>query len=225
MVGIGAILLLAAGLAALATPRLVAGLARMPGDAALDLVEDGVRPSDAGLLRAVDAQIAALAVMAQPESHMAIAYLSIALVGANDLTGSSADELYSVGRSHLEASLALAPGQPRAWFMLAGLRQRAGDAPGAAAALDLSLMANPHAPMFAPFRWPMALSLGGRLDRTAREQSNLEFLSYFRVQPENALRQALRLDRFAELRALVGDAQADIDLLGRAERRLQRGGN
>jgi len=71
----------------------------------------------------------------------------------------------------------------------------------------------------------MALTLGGMLGRTARERSNLEFLSYFRVQPENALRQALRLDRFAELRALVSDAQADIDLLGRTERRLQRGGN
>jgi hypothetical protein len=223
MVGIGAALLLATGLVVVAVPRLMAELARMPGAAALDLVEMGTRPSDAGLLRAADAQLAALEVMTQPESHMAIAYLSIALAGSSGQSPSSADELTSVGRIHLERSLALAPGQPRAWFMLAGLRQRAGDSAGAAAALDLSLRADPHAPMFAPFRWPMALSLGALLDRAAREWANLEFLSYFRERPQDALRQALRLNRFAELRALVGDSEADIDRLGRAERRLQRG--
>jgi hypothetical protein len=223
MMGIGAALFLAAGLIVVAVPRLSAEFARMPGAAALDLVEAGARPSDAGLLRAADAQLAALAALSQPESHMAIAYLSIALAGSDDQSLKSTDELISVGRGHLERSLALAPGQPRAWFMLAGLRQRAGDDEGAAAALDLSLRADPHAPMLAPFRWPLAVSLGALLERTAREQANLEFLSYFRSRPQDALRRALRLNRFAELRALVGESKADVDLLGRAERQLQRG--
>lgn len=219
MISIGAVLLLVGALVVLAMPRLVAEFARMPGAAALDLVEAGARPSEAGLLRAVDAQLKALAVMPRSETHMAVAYLSIALAGS----GAPSDELISVGRGHLERSLALAPGQPRAWFMLAGLRQRAGDLTGAAAALDLSFRADPHAPMLATFRWPMALSLGPMLDRTVREQANLEFLSYFRNRPQDALRQALRLNRFAELRALVAGSNADVDLLGRAEWRLQRG--
>ncbi|MGD9511858.1 MAG: tetratricopeptide repeat protein, partial [Geminicoccaceae bacterium] len=187
------------------------------------LVEAGIRPNDAGLLRAVDAQLAALAVLAQPESHMALAYLSVALAGSIDQSPSSADELLSVGQAHLRQSLALAPGQPRAWFMLAGLYERSGDLPSAADALDLSLRADPHAPMFAPFRWPMALKFGKLLDRTARERANLEFLSYFRDRPQDALRQALRLNRFPELRALVSGSEDDVDRLRRAERRLQRG--
>lgn len=223
MVSIGAALLLTGGLVVSAVPRLAAELARMPGAAALDLVEAGARPNDAGLLRAVDAQLNALAVMPQPETHMAVAYLSVALAGSSDQSTAAADQLASVGRAHLERSLTLAPGQPRAWFMLAGLRDRAGDTAGAAAALDLSLLVDPHVPMLAPFRWPMALSLGTLLDRSARERANLEFLSYFRDRPQDALRQALRLNRFAELQALVGDSKVDVDRLDRAERRLQRG--
>jgi hypothetical protein len=77
--------------------------------------------------------------------------------------------------------------------------------------------------MFAPFRWPMALKFGKLLDRTTRERANLEFLSYFRDRPQDALRQALRLNRFPELRALVSGSEDDVDRLRRAERRLQRG--
>jgi hypothetical protein len=105
--------------------------------------------------------------------------------------------------------------------MLAGLRLRAGDRPAAAEALSMSLLTNPHLPLLAPLRWPLALELGAGLSKEERERSNLEFLSFFRFQPETALRIALREDRLAELKALAGDRGEDRERLSGVLERLQ----
>ena len=226
MGAIGAALLLAAVISLLAVPRLLAELIRLPGKAAMELVEGGSRPSDAGLMRAIDSQTGALAVMPQPGSHMSVAYLSIALSkSAQFAGGAQEEELRTVGRYHLERALTLAPGQPRGWFMLAGLRLDSQDTMDASAALRLSFLADPHVPALAPFRWPMALILGKLLDRETRENANLEFLALFRTEPAAALRQALRLDRFYELSALAGESGADEALLAKTVAQLNIQGN
>ena len=63
----------------LAIPRLASAFYLLPGEEALQLVEQGSRPGDAGLLRAIDAQAAALDIMPRGEVHMDTAYLAQAL--------------------------------------------------------------------------------------------------------------------------------------------------
>ena len=131
--------------------------------------------------------------------------------------------MVAVARHHLDRSLAMAPGQARAWLMLAGLNLR--DDPAAAAqALTLSFLADPHAPVMATARWPLVFELDARLDRSTREQAHLEFLAYFRRNSDDALRLALRLNRLAELRALASDLPVDAELLQRLRQKMQYGG-
>ena len=66
----------------LAIPRIWSAFSLLPGMAAIELIENGVRPGDAGIIRAIDAQTAALRVMARPEPHMDTAYLAQALAEA-----------------------------------------------------------------------------------------------------------------------------------------------
>ena len=176
-------------------------------------MEAGARPSDAGILRAIDAQTAALAVMVRAGPHMDTAYLAQSLLESGGFAGTDRYEVREVARHHLARSLTLAPGNARGWMMLAGLRLGDGDEAGAASALAVSFAADPHLPRLAPFRWPMTLRLGGRVGRETRERAALEFLSFFRTQPEIATRIALRQDRLSELSALAAQRPEDRDRL------------
>jgi hypothetical protein len=211
----------AGAIAALAGPRLGAALMLLPGEAAVALIESGVRPGEAGLLRAVEAQIEAARIVPRSSPHLNAAYIALALADAAASSRAAQDEYRDVGRHHLERALALGPAQPRGWLMLAGLRLRDGDAAAAAAALQLSFTVDPHLPALGPFRWPLALRLGGLLDRETRQRANLEFLSYFRRDPRTAVRLAIRHDRLTELTALAGDAGRDRDRLTAVMRRLR----
>jgi hypothetical protein len=219
--GLGAPAVLAALIAWLAVPRLVSALFLLPGDAAIDLVEAGIRPSEAGIFRAIEAQGQSLRYLPQADPHLRTAYLALSLAESSSLPAAEESELIEVGKYHLVRALTLSPAQPRGWFMLAGLRLRAGDRPAAAEALSMSLLTNPHLPLLAPLRWPLALELGASLSKEERERSNLEFLSFLRFQPETALRIALREDRLAELKALAGDRGEDRDRLAGVLERLQ----
>jgi hypothetical protein len=88
-----------------------------------------------------------------------------------------------------------------------------GEEEAAARALRVSFAADPHVPLLAPFRWPLAGLLGSRLTREAREDASLEFLSFFRSFPEVAVRMALRRDRLSELSVLVYERGSDRDRL------------
>ena len=180
--------------------------------------------SEAGLLRAIDAQTSAVAVMPRAEPHMNAACLAESLAEASGVIGESLDEVLAVARHHLTHALTLAPGNARGWMMLAGSRLRDGDEASVASALAVSFAADPHLPRRAPFRWPMALRLGGQLARGTREQANLEYLSFFRTQPEIAVRIALRQDRLAELTALTSERGEDRRQLERVVRRMQPDG-
>ena len=196
----------------LAIPRLASAFYLLPGEEALQLVKQGSRPSDAGLLRAIDAQAAALDIMPRGEVHMDTAYLAQALAESTSADEERA-ELVGLARRHLGAALALAPGNPRGWMMLAGVRVSNGEEVAAARALQVSFAADPHVLLLAPFRWPLAGLLGSRLTREAREDASLEFLSFFRSFPEVAVRMALRRDRLSELSVLTYERGSDRDRL------------
>ena len=115
---------------------------------------------------------------------MDIAYLALAL-SENTNADSDRAEMVGLAQGHLRVALALAPGNPRGWMMLAGVRLSDGDEQAAARALQVSFAADPHVPLLAPFRWPLTERLGGRLSREAREDANLEFLSFFRSFPRS----------------------------------------
>lgn len=215
---------LAVVLLSLAVPRVVLALRLLPGEDALDLLRAGTRPSDAGLIRAIDAQHAALATMSSADVHMDVAYLAQALAESSGTSQDDSAQLVMLANRELRQSLALAPGNPRGWMMLAGARLNAGDNEGAAAALTVSFSADPHVPLLAPFRWAMALAVGKQLSRETREQANLEFLSYFRLAPESAVRQALRRDQLAALSALADDRGEDRERLERILNRMRYGG-
>lgn len=188
------------------------------------MVENGSRPTDAGLVRAIEAQTAALAVMKRAEPHMDTAYLAQSLADSFGGVGEEATDMQRVASHHLTLALALAPGQPRGWLVLAGSRYRAGDANAAAQALDVSFDTDPHAPLLAPFRWPLANALATLLSRDTRERANLEFLSFFRAQPEIAVRIALRSDRLAALAALADERGDDRDRLANVLESMEYGG-
>jgi hypothetical protein len=187
----------------------------------MTLIENGVRPSEAGLLRAIDAQTSAVEAMPRAEPHMSAAYLAQSLAESSGVTGDGLGEVLAVARHHLTRALTLAPGNARGWMMLAGSRLGDGDEASAASALAVSFAADPHLPRLAPFRWPMALRLGGQLARDTREQANLEYLSFFRTQPEIAVRMALRQNRLAELTALASERGEDRERLDRVIRRMR----
>ena len=205
----------------LAIPRIWSSFALLPGMAAVDLIENGVRPGDAGIVRAIDAQTAALRVMARPEPHMDTAYLAQSLAEAAGSTEADIADLLVVARNHVAQALTMAPGHPRGWVMLAGSRVRDGDDDGAARVLSVSFAADPHVPLLAPFRSPLTHRLGSRLSRETREQANLEFLSFFHRRPEAAVRIALRQDRLAALMALAEERDDDRDRLDSILRRMQ----
>jgi hypothetical protein len=206
-------------------PRLVASFALLPGSAAVQLLEAGKLPTEAGIKQAIVAQIASLDVLPQPSPHFNIAYLATALAEASDLPERDEAALLAVARHHLERALAMAPGHPRAWFMLAGLRHNTGsDAEGAARALALSFAANPHVPLLAPFRWPMSLILGDRLPDGVRRQADAEYLTFFRTNPDAAARAALRSERLPELRALAIKSDVDAQRLAAVLRRIGAAG-
>ena len=213
--------LLALPILVLATPRLISSFHLLPGSAALALVESGARPGDAGLHRAVEAQVAALRAMPRADTHTDTAFLALALVDGVKLPAEQEAALRAVARHHVDAGLRRAPAQLRGWLMVATLDLAAGDPDAAARALTLSFVANPHVPALGVSRWPMAMQLGAKLDRTTRERANLEFLSFFRRQPDAAVSLAVRLDRLAELRALAGDDAVDQERLARAVERIQ----
>ena len=180
-----------------------------------------MRPSDAGLLRAIDAQTAALAILDRAGPHMDTAYLAQALADSSGFADADLPAVLAVVRHHLDAALSLAPAQSRGWMMLAGIRLEDGEEANAAMALDVSFAADPHSPRLAPFRWPMTKRLGAQLSRTTRERASLEFLSFFRAQPETAVRIALRQDLLAELTALASDRGEDRVSLDRVLRRMR----
>lgn len=208
----------------LAVPRLAAALHELPGRAAVDLLESGALPNEAGLLRAIEAQTGSIALLPRAEPHMRVAYMAQTLAESSGVAHNGTDELVAVARYHLARTLSLAPGNSRGWMMLAGTRLRDGDDQGAARALAVSFAADPHAPRLAPFRWPMVLRLGDRLTREARERAHLEFLSFFRSQPETAVRIALRQGRLAELEALARQDGRDADRLDRILQRMRPDG-
>ena len=222
----GISLLLAACLLVLAVPRLVAGLALLPGDGAVELMEAGTLPTEAGLKRAITAQVASLEAMPQPLPHLNIAYLSLALAEAGSSPGPEQADLLTVARHHLERALAMAPGDARAWSMLAALRNNQGnDLEAAARALTLSFAANPHMPLLAPFRWPASLILQARLDAVVRRQADAEFLTFFRLHPDSAVRTALHGDRLRELRAVAATSEVDARRLASVLERLGAAGS
>jgi hypothetical protein len=205
----------------LAVPRLTSALYLLPGNAAIELIQSGARPGDGGIIRAIDAQTASLGVMERAGPHMDTAYLAQALADSLGPTDRDVPEILSVARHHLGRALTLAPANARGWLMLAGHRLRDGDEPGAVSAVAVSFAADPHLPRLAPFRWPMAQSLGKHLARATREQANLEFLSFFRIEPEIAVRLALRQDRIAELTALANERGEDRERLARVVRGMR----
>ena len=214
-------LLLAGVIGALAAPRLLSAFDLLPGSAALALVQSGVRPADAGLQRAVDAQVTALVAMPRADTHLDAALLTLSLADGAGLPPAEADLLLGVARYHVAAALRRSPAQARGWLMAAALELGEGRRDAAARALTLSFAANPHVPALGASRWSMALALGGELDRTTREPANLEFPSLFRRQPDAAVSIALRLDRLAELRALAGQDALDQERLARAVERVR----
>ena len=109
-------------------------------------------------------------------------------------------------------------------MMLATVRLREGDPEQAASALSLSFLADPHAPFLASARWPLTFLVQDRLDRDTRQWANLEYVAFFRSQPEPATRLALRQGRIDELRALVLDSEMDTARLTRVLRQMQPGG-
>ncbi len=208
-------------IAALAAPRLESAFALLPGSAALALVQSGARPGSAGLQRAVSAQTDALALMPRAETHLDLALLTLALADGTGLPAEQETELLAIARYHVEAALRRSPSQARGWLMAAALELAAGERAAAARALTLSFVADPHLPALGASRWPMAMGLAGELDRLTRERANLEFLSFFRRQPDAAVSVALRLDRLAELKALAGQDSLDRQRLGRAIDRVR----
>ena len=208
----------------LAVPRLTASIALLPGEAALALIEANDAPTRAGSLRAFSAQEAALDVLADPRPHLNEALIALSMVEAGAAEADDQDALLKVAEFHLGRSLAMAPGQARAWMMLAAVRLRQGNTDGAAKALTLSFKADPHAPILATARWPLTFVLDDQLDRDTRQWAHLEFLAFFRTQPEPATRMALRLGRIDELRALAADSDVDAQSLDRIIQRMQSGG-
>ena len=69
----GVSLLVSAGLLALAVPRLIAGFALLPGGAAVELLEAGALPTEAGIKRAIVAQVESLDALPQPLPHFNVA--------------------------------------------------------------------------------------------------------------------------------------------------------
>lgn len=208
----------------LAIPRLATAIALLPGNGALALIEQGSPLTRAGSLRAVSAQETALDILPGSAPHLNVALIALSMF---ETGGGSSDEdamLLEVARHHLDRSLALAPGQARAWMMLATVRLREGDPVQAAGALSLSFLADPHAPFLASARWPLTYLVQDRLDRDTRQWANLEYVAFFRSQPEPATRLALRQGRIDELRALVLDSEMDTARLTRVLRQMQPGG-
>jgi hypothetical protein len=198
----------------LAIPRLLANVALLPGAGSLELIESGANPTEAGMLRAINAQMASLEVLQQPMPHFNVAQVAISTIGLEGLGESDQqDENLLIARHHLERTLAMAPAQSRAWLMLAGVHIGEGEIALAARALTLSFRANPHFPVVAPVRWPMIFVVDRLLDRETREQAHLEFLAFFRLHPAAATRIALRIGRLAELQALASDEGSDAEML------------
>ena len=221
---VGAALCVSAGLLILAVPRLTASIALLPGEAALALIEANDAPTRSGSLRAFSAQEAALDILADPRPHLNEGLIALSMVEAGAAEADDQDALLKVAEFHLGRSLAMAPGQARAWMMLAATRLRLGNADGAAKALSLSFQADPHAPILATARWPLTFVLDDQLDRDTRQWAHLEFLAFFRAQPEPATRMALRLGRIDELRALAADSDVDAQRLDRILQQMQSGG-
>lgn len=208
----------------LGAPRLSAAIALSSGNAALALIETNTPPTRAGSLRVISAQEAALDILPSSVPHLNVALIALSMFETG--SGSADDDamLLQVAQYHLERSLALAPGQARAWMMLATVRLRQGNLEEAASALALSFQADPHAPFLATARWPLTFLVQDRLDRETRQWAALEYLAYFRSQPEPAARLALRQGRIDELRALVLDSEMDTARLAGILRQMQPGG-
>ena len=218
-----ACLIVAGVLLAIAVPVLISSMKLLPGEQALELVEAGEAPSQQGLVRAVESQVASLEVHPRPLPHLNTAVLAFALAKSPDTPTAQQGEMLQVAHHHLQRTLAMAPSQSRAWLMLAGLHVHDKDPAAAARALTLSFLADPHAPVMATARWPLVFELGHRLDRTIRERAHLEFLAYFRQNGRDALGLALRLERLDELRALTSDVPADIEQLQRLQQSIRYG--
>ena len=150
----------------LAVPRLAASWKRLPGNAAVELFEAGAMPIASGMTRAIVAQTDSLAIMPEPGPHLTIAYMSTALTEGVGLAETQRDDLLDVARYHLERAIAMAPGQARAWMMLAAVRSDGGDLDGAAKALTLSF---PRSACAASRPRPLAVDL--RLGQPAGARS------------------------------------------------------
>lgn len=211
-------------IAALAIPRLTTALILMPGSAAIEVMRSGQMPDQPGIMRAVAAETGAVRILPRPETYLDLAFLTSSLAEAGDLDPANHSALRGAARQYLERALGTAPGEPRGWLMLAALRAESGDDAAAARALAVSYATNPHWPAIAPARWRIALRLGGRLSKEVREQAGIEFLSYFRLQPLDAVRLALGAGALAELSALASDRGIDRTRFHNVLDRMQFGG-
>jgi hypothetical protein len=201
---------LALGVLALAAPRLISAVVRLPGDAAVELAVGGDSLRAASSLRAIESREASIAV--QPDRRtlveLGILYNERAIQAPED--SPEQRELYGRSLDAFQESLTFSPVQPMAWLVVTQIAQDQDDAETAAEALDWSILTS-------------GFLLGAARPRTL---SGLELWDRLREETRVALMDSVvtTLEQEPELVARVAvDAMVSDDIEARLRSREESG--
>jgi hypothetical protein len=199
---------LAAALLVSGVPSLIAATTLLQGEAALDLLRAGERPTAAGVERILDSRATALRWAPSGRGHVEIGTVLAALAQAADGQGVSGEEVLERGIAELRRGLSQAPADAVGWQQLALAAAARGQADEAATALGMSFRSDPHTVRFGDARTTLGVVLWDHLDRDLRALLMRELRTAFRLEPREAVRTALRSRSLPILRAaLAADAQ------------------
>ena len=182
---------LALGICALAFPRLIGAIIRLPGNAAVDLAAGGNNLRMASYLRAIESREGSVAFMPDRRTlaELGILYHDRATQAPRE--SSQQRELYGLSLDAFRRSLTYSPVQPMAWLMTTQIEQEQDRAQAAAAALDWSILTSPYLQGQARPRTLFGLVLWDRLQEETRVALMDSVIATLEREPELVARVAV----------------------------------
>jgi hypothetical protein len=155
----------------LGAPRFEAAVARLPADATMMKIRDGISASADELAKAGKAAESSLPHVADPEVVAMLGRLRLAAALAAGIDSESGRRQLTASEAATRSALGLAPGSPFEWLQLSYIAMLGDGGPEAAAAsLRMSLVTGRYAYRLVLRRLDFALAIWNHLDVSLREE-------------------------------------------------------
>jgi hypothetical protein len=202
----------------LGVPRFEATVARLPADATMTKIRDGISPGPDELHKAGAAAEHSLPHVAEPEVAAMLGRLRLAAALAVGIESESGRLLLTDGEVATRSALGLAPVSPFEWLQLSYIAVLGGGAPDAVATpLRMSLATGPYANRLVLRRLDFALAIWNDFDASLREEVAGQVKIVAAAYPSYLAILAWHHHRVGEIRSILAEQP---ELLGEFDKYL-----